>query len=224
MLRAHSTDHRMATLQTTVCGECSPRTVMVVRDRTLACPLCGGSDGGIHAAVCLILGLSGTGKSALARELRAAVVRSHLRITVFDADILIHRLANGSQEWLNDWLLLARATAASGVTPILLLPCDERDVNDLPAMGQIPELRRAALICSSEVRRDRLRHRPSWRGWDQERIQAEVGRPKTSWPEGLLFLDSGREDPTELARRVIGWALPDSGPSASADDGQDVST
>ncbi len=206
MLTPSDSDSGMPLMQRAVCGRCDPRTALAVHGLLLACPRCGDALGAPAASACVVLGPSGSGKSAVARRLRRLAADERARVAVLDADTLLHRLSAGADAWLNDWLLLAASIGASGVAPVLLLPGDRRDVEAQPARAQLAAVRWAVLACAAPERAARLEARPSWRGWEWQAREEEARRPPPPSGPDETWIDTSAADVDTVARALLALA------------------
>ncbi|MBB4934017.1 broad-specificity NMP kinase [Lipingzhangella halophila] len=159
-----------------------------------------------------VTGPSGTGKSTVSRIL---VERLQERFVVLEQDVLwlpgLRDPAGNHRAFRSAWLRMAAMIHQSGrpvvlcgtVAPPELEPLDERVL--------FCDIRYLALVCEPNVLAERLRGRPAWRAWSEERIEetldfnAWLRDTATELTPPVKLLDTTHEPATATAERVQAW-------------------
>jgi predicted ABC-type ATPase len=161
------------------CQSCDTPVIMEPSGGRAVCPECGRADDVVLGPLFIVIGASGSGKTAvlapLARSLRG-------RCVTFDADLLMDAAGalNGGQPIIwpafrDAWLAIAHGVAQSGMATVLLGPFIPDHLRELPARRWVGDIRFLALDCPDEQRRARINARPAWRSRDIDE-QVEFGR------------------------------------------------
>jgi hypothetical protein len=179
----------------------------------LACPACGARRGFTRLPLLLLTGASGTGKSAVGGLLAGRLPQC----VVLEQDLLwlpgLRDPAGGYRRFRRLWLRLVAAIHQSGrpvllcgtVVPGQLEACPER-----PLVGEIHYL---ALVCDDAELERRLRARPPWREWTDQRVASMlefnrwVRRNAAATRPPMLLLDTSGAGAEASAAAVRGWVL-----------------
>ena len=153
----------------------------------------------------VVTGTSGAGKTVLVPELR-----KHLpECIIFDKDLL---LASYGEHFYNNWLLIAHSIAQGGRHCVIcgtIMPDDFEQCGARELVGTIYFLN---LHCNDEVREQRLRARPAWRGCDDEFIQKHkqfarwlLDHAETDFDPPMPMVDTSDMPVEDVARRIAQW-------------------
>ena len=111
----------------------------------------------------------------------------------------------GWDRWQDTWLLLAHGIALNGRAIVLCGSLQPEQLEPLPARPLVGDLLFCNLDCPDEVLAERLRARPAWRSWDEQRI-AEHQRFAASLRSRIEpTLDTSTYSVEEVADRVARW-------------------
>jgi broad-specificity NMP kinase len=207
------------------CGEWSDDFVVAADEAVLACPACGQRRLFVRLPLFALTGPSGAGKSAV-----ATILAGQLRqCVVLEQDLLWlpDQLdpADEHRQFRRLWLRLVAALHQNGrpvllcgtVVPGQLEACPERRL-----VGQIHYL---ALVCEDVMLEARLRARPPWRGWTQEKVAQMLAfnrwvkdNAATTVPP-MQLLDTGGRSVQDSAAGVRAWVLRQLAPSRWGDNG-----
>ncbi|MFN0030355.1 MAG: AAA family ATPase [Acidimicrobiales bacterium] len=165
-----------------------------------------------------LTGPSGVGKSTVA----AAVARLlHQRVITLEQDVLWEpRLAHqtgGVRAFRARWLRLAAMIGQNGRPVLLCGTVVPEELEPLPERALFSAIHYLALDAADEVLANRLRARPAWRGWDEDRIEemlrfardlrrraGDASRPA----ETLHGLATDGRQLEVVAQDVVRWVLP----------------
>jgi broad-specificity NMP kinase len=162
----------------------------------------------------LVTGPSGAGKSTA-----AALLASRLseRVVVLDQDLLwIPELQDASGEhrlFRRTWLRMVAAISQNG-RPVLL--CGTVVPGQFEASTEralVADMHYLALVCEDEELAARLRARPPWRGWTEERIASMVNfnrwikRSAAETDPPMSLLDTTEASVDDTAAHIAGWAM-----------------
>jgi energy-coupling factor transporter ATP-binding protein EcfA2 len=136
----------------------------------LVCPCCGWERGVFLRPLHVVTGPSGAGKTTVAEVLTDLLPDCE----VFDVDVILHVAALGWDVWRNTWLQLAHAIAACGRSTVLVGSIRGDQLEPLPARCLVGPIRCCLLDSPDAVLASRLRSRPSWRGFTQDKIDGEL--------------------------------------------------
>jgi predicted kinase len=165
--------------------------------KVLRCTRCGDSRPLPQLPLFVVTGASGTGKSAIVGGLRRRLPHCE----VFETDLILQVAELG---W-DTWLLLARGIALNGRTTVLCGSLQPEQLEYLPARPLVSEIHFCNLDCPDEVLAERLRARPAWRGWNQQRI-AEHRRFAASLRSQIdPTFDTSACSVEEVADQVARW-------------------
>lgn len=175
-------------------------------DRTaneLRCPRCGDTRPLPSLPLFVVTGASGTGKSAIVDGLRR-----HLpHCEVFETDLILQVAELGWDQWRDTWLLLAHGIALNGRATVLCGSLQPEQVEPLPARPLVGEIHLCNLDCPDDVLAERLRARPAWRDWNEQRI-AEHQRFAASLRSRIdPIFDTSTRSVEEVADLVARWVI-----------------
>lgn len=181
--------------------------MMVPRGGRAVCPRCGSvDDTAAISPLFVVTGASGSGKTAVLGPLARRLAG---RCVTFDVDWLLDsagRLADGQPlpwpAFRDAWLAVAHGVAQCGMPTVLLGPFLPDQLEPLPARRWVGAVHFLALDCPDDLRRARIRARPSWRGHDGEG-QVEFGR----WLRRNVtdLVDTSIGGPEDTAAAVAAW-------------------
>lgn len=182
--------------------QCGPGTLLQPdRHGRLRCPRCGATRRLPRQPLFVVTGASGTGKSAIVEPLRRRLPGCE----VFETDLILHVAALGWETWRNTWLQFAHAIALNGRATVLCGSLLPEQLEGLPARRLVGPIHFCNLDCPGAVLAARLRARPAWRGWteqriaDQQRFAARLRqRIQPTFDTSVLHVDN-------VADRVAGW-------------------
>jgi gluconate kinase/ribosomal protein S27AE len=184
------------------CMHCGPDTVLAPDRRSqLRCPRCGDHQWLPDYPLFVVTGASGTGKSTIAEPLRRRLPDCE----VFDTDTILHVAALGWDTWRNTWLQLAHAIALNGRATVLCGPLVPGHLENLPARRLVGPIYFCNLDCPDTLLAERLRARPAWRGWTEERIVDQ--QRFAAWLRQQIrpTFDTSALSVDAVADRVAGW-------------------
>ncbi|WP_243658948.1 AAA family ATPase [Tamaricihabitans halophyticus] len=118
-----------------------------------------------------VTGPSGTGKSTVCRRLPEALGG---KAVVVEQDVLwlagLRELPDGHPRFRAAWLQLAAMINQSGRPMVLCGTVAPEEIEERPERVLLGAVHYLALVCDSAVLAERLRQRPAWREWDEQRI------------------------------------------------------
>ena len=179
---------------------------------TLRCASCLRTRPFLRLPLYCVSGPSGTGKSTIAGML---LERLRSRFVVLEQDLLwvggLRDPAHDHRLFRSTWLRTAAMVQQSGRPVVLCGTVMPPEFEPLPERALFTDVHYLALTCEPDVLAARLRARPAWRGWDEERIRENlefaawvVDRAEALEPP-LTLLDTTRSDPVDTADAVCGW-------------------
>jgi gluconate kinase len=149
----------------------------------------------------VVTGASGTGKSAIVDGLR----RRLPHCDVFETDLILQVAELGWDKWQDTWLLLAHGIALNGRATVLCGSLQSEQLEPLPARPLVGDIHFCNLDCPDDVLAERLRARPAWRGWNEQRI-AEHQRFAASLRARIEpTFDTSAHSVEEVADQVARW-------------------
>jgi hypothetical protein len=175
---------------------------------TLCCAACGHVEPHWFPPLFILTGPAGAGKSAILPLLRAALAEWD----VFDTDILWDS-AGDWQTVRGNWLRIALSIAQGG-RPTLLCGIHVPETTDAcPERRYFGRVHYLALTCHPEVREQRLRARPPWRGAGEAFIAEQHAFARwldrhgsSAFDPPLAVLDTSSASVGDTGREVAAWA------------------
>lgn len=191
------------------CHSCDTQIAMEPHDGFAICPICGRMDDGAAVRpLFVVTGASGSGKTAGLAPL------AHLltgRCVTFDVDWLIDAardLGKGPPvRWpafQEAWLAIAHGVAQSGMPTVLLGPFIPRHLEELSASRWVSDIYFSLLDCPDDVRRDRIKTRPTWRRHD---VEGQVGFGKWLRTHIDHHFDTNEGTPEDIAVAISAWDI-----------------
>jgi RNase adaptor protein for sRNA GlmZ degradation len=188
------------------CMQCGPGAVLQP-DRhapLLRCPRCGQQQRLPGLPLFVVTGASGAGKTTIVEPLRRRLPDCEL----FETDVILHVAALGWDTWRNTWLQLASAIALNRRATVLCGSLVPEQLEDLPARRLVGPIHFCNLDCSDAALAERLRARPAWREWTEERIIEH--QRFAAWLRTRIqpTFDTSVLSVEEVADRVATWIRP----------------
>ncbi|MDT0329136.1 AAA family ATPase [Nocardiopsis lambiniae] len=201
----------------THCGEWDPAPDTSSGVSVLRCSSCARTRPFLRLPLYCVSGPSGTGKSTIAGLL---LERLRDRFVVLEQDLLwvggLRDPADHHRLFRSTWLRTAAMVQQSGRPVVLCGTVVPPEFEPLPERALFTDVHYLALTCAPEVLAERLRARPAWREWDEERVAETL--EFAAWVAGeadrltppLTLVDTTDADPVRTADRVVSWieALP----------------
>lgn len=181
---------------------CDPVTELDVdRGEQLAkCPSCGRSEHLSLRPLFVLTGASGAGKSTVYPLLPRLVPEC----AVFETDLILDYAASTWDNLRSTWLMVASGVAANGRSTLLCGSFLPEQLDALPARRFVGPIHFANLDVSEAEQAERLRARPSWRGWDAEKIREHQAFARHLRAIRPTFSTTG-VSPQEVAQEVAAW-------------------
>jgi hypothetical protein len=195
------------------CMQCGPGTVLQPDRQAylLRCPRCGAERRLPGHPLFVVTGASGTGKSTILEPLQRRLPGCE----VLETDVILHVAALGWDTWRNTWLQLAHAIALNGRATVLCGPLLPEHLEELPARRLVGPIHLCNLDCPDAVLADRLRARPAWRGWTEEKIVEQQrfaawlrARIRPTFNTGMLSADEAADRVAQWVQRLLAGAEP----------------
>lgn len=153
------------------CGDRFDRPVVAPDGPVLVCARCGHRQPFRRLPMFALTGPSGAGKSTVARLLTPAL--GDVAVVV-EQDVLwtggLQDPADDFRAFRSTWLRMAAMIQQSGRPVVLVGTVVPVQLERLPERVFVGDIHYLALVGAPEALRSRLRSRPAWRGWDDERI------------------------------------------------------
>jgi hypothetical protein len=195
------------------CGEWSDDVVVAADEDVLVCPACGQRRPFARLPLFALTGPSAAGKSAV-----ATILAGHLQqCVVLEQDLLWlpDQLdpADEHRQFRRLWLRLVAALHQNGRPVLLCGTVVPGQLEACPERRLVGEIHYLALVCEDAELEARLRARPAWRAWTDEKVawmlafnQWVKDNAATTMPP-MQLLDTTGCRVQESAARVRAWVL-----------------
>jgi hypothetical protein len=167
----------------------------------LRCPRCGATRRLPGLPLFVVTGASGAGKITITEPLRRRLPNCE----VFETDVILAVAALGWEVWCNTWLQLAHAIGLNGRATVLCGSLIPEQLAGLPARWLVGPTHFCNLDCPDEVLAGRLRTRPAWRGWTEQRIADQRRFAATLRQQVWPAFDTSVLSIDAAADRIAGW-------------------
>jgi hypothetical protein len=196
------------------CGEwtAEPRVLTEGGGTVLACVACGHREPFRRLPLFALTGPSGAGKSTVGRLL--VPLLSPVAV-VLEQDLLwigaLRDPTGDSAAFRQTWLRLAASVQQGGRPVVLCGTVAPPQFECWPERVLFSDIHYLALTCEPRVLAERLRVRPAWRAWDEERIAEMLGFDAWVLAEAahteppMSLLDTTTLAPADTAARVAAW-------------------
>lgn len=198
-----------------ICAGCGrwtdePRVESEGAGTVLVCATCDHREPFRRLPLFAVTGPSGTGKSTVGRILVDRLADS---CVVIEQDLLwvgaLRDPTGDSAAFRQTWLRLAASLNQSGRPVVLCGTVAPPQFEEWPERVLFDPIHYLALTCADDVLRARLRARPAWRGWDEDRIDemlvfAEWVRTARTDPP-MTLLDTTDRPLADTAAAVEEW-------------------
>ncbi len=196
----------------THCGEWDETPDTAAGVSVLRCASCQRTRPFLRLPLYCVSGPSGTGKSTIAGVL---LERLRDRFVVLEQDLLwvggLRDPADHHRLFRSTWLRTAAMVQQSGRPVVLCGTVVPPELEHLPERALFTGVHYLALTCEPGVLAGRLRDRPAWREWDEERIAETL--EYAAWVESeaarleppVDLLDTTGAEPRETADAVCRW-------------------
>jgi hypothetical protein len=195
------------------CGEWSDDVVVAADEDVLVCPACGQRRPFARLPLFALTGPSAAGKSAV-----ATILAGHLQqCVVLEQDLLWlpDQLdpADEHRQFRRLWLRLVAALHQNGRPVLLCGTVVPGQLEACPERRLVGEVHYLALVCEDAELEARLRARPAWRAWTDEKVAGMLAfnqwvkdNAATTMPP-MQLLDTTGCRVQESAARVRAWVL-----------------
>lgn len=197
-----------------VCDRCGERCDVpgVELGPAIRCERCGHRRPFQQLPLFCVTGPSGSGKSAAARLLVGALAGSYV---VLEQDVLwqagLRDEAGDHRAFRSSWLRMAAMIHQSGRPVVLCGTVVPPEFEPLPERALFTDIHYLALMCAEDELARRLRARPAWRQWDEERVAETLAFSGWLAAEAVKLeppvelLDTTDVSVADTARRIIEW-------------------
>ncbi|WP_328612271.1 AAA family ATPase [Amycolatopsis sp. NBC_00345] len=169
-----------------ICPACGDRAERPIAEgSTLSCGRCGHRWPFRRLPLFALTGPSGAGKSTVGPALAARMCGD---VVVLEQDVLwtgaLRDDVPGHPAFRAAWLRMAAMLHQNGRPVVLCGTVAPPELEALPERVFFSDVHYLALVADPAVLRRRLRARPAWREWDEERIDEMLGF--TAWIRGQV--------------------------------------
>lgn len=198
-----------------ICARCGARidpSGVAPAEAVLTCAACGHHQPFRSLPLYCVAGPSGTGKSAVGRMLVDMLAD---RFVVLEQDVLwtagLRDPTDEHRQFRTTWLRMAGMIQQSGRPVVLCGTVVPPELEPLPERALFSDIHYLALTCEPDTLADRLRARPAWRQWDEERITemldyaAWVRDTAHQMSPPMTLLDTTGGTVADTAHRVAAW-------------------
>ena len=195
------------------CGGWSDDFVVAADEPLLVCPACGHRRRFVRLPLLALTGASGAGKSAVATILAGTLQQC----VVLEQDLLWlpDQLdpADEHRQFRRLWLRLVAALHQNGRPVLLCGTVVPGQLEACPERRLVGEIHYLALVCDDAELEARLRARPAWRAWTDEKVAQMlafnqwVKRKATTTTPPMQLLDTTGRSVKDSSAGVRAWVL-----------------
>ena len=194
-----------------VCKACGAWIVPVidVNTQTARCPDCNFVEPRRFLPLFVVTGTSGVGKTAIVPELQQLLPNWD----IFETDIL--QDSGGDWQMVKcNWLRIAHNLAQSNRPVILCGTIKPDELDRCETRPFFTTIYYLALHCDETTQAKRLRARPAWRGWTEEKIATHqwfaqwfIEHADSCFEPPLTIINTNQAPPREVAQQICQWAI-----------------